>query len=78
MNTPDEPRTLADLKSGEAGTIQRFTDSLMSLKLLEMGLLPGAKVVMNRAAPLGCPVVFSVDGYQLSLRREEAGTVVID
>ena len=37
---------LADLKIGEKGEIVGFTDELLSLKLLEMGCLPGTEVVL--------------------------------
>jgi len=71
-------RTLADLKPGEWGVISRFTDEELSLKLLEMGCLPGCMVQMNQAAPLGCPLCITIGNGQLSLRKEEAAGVLIE
>jgi ferrous iron transport protein A len=70
-------RSVADLKVGEKGMVSGFTDASMSLKLLEMGCLPGTEVILDFIAPLGCPVGISVAGYHLSLRKSEAKTIII-
>lgn len=70
-------RSVADLKLGEKGIIAGFTDEEMSLKLLEMGCLPGTEVKLSFAAPFGDPVCIKVSGYLLSLRKGEAATIVI-
>ena len=45
---------------------------------MEMGCLPGEQVTFERIAPLGDPIAISVSGYQLSLRKEEAATIIIE
>ncbi len=70
-------RSVADLKVGEKGIIQFFKDELMSLKLLEMGCLPGAEVKLSCVAPFGDPICIKVSGYSLSLRKDEASTILI-
>jgi len=70
-------RSVADLKIGEKGVIQFFKDELMSLKLLEMGCLPGTEVKLSFVAPFGDPICIKVDGYHLSLRKDEAATILI-
>lgn len=72
-----QPRTLAELKQGQSATIYGFKDAEMSLKLLEMGCLPGTPVRLSSVAPLGCPICIEVSGYQLTLRKSEAATVLI-
>ena len=69
--------TLADLIKGESAVIDSFTDSETSLKLLEMGCLPGEKVTVRKIAPFGDPIAISVSGYLLSLRKSEASTVLV-
>jgi ferrous iron transport protein A len=49
----------------------------ISLRLLEMGLTPGAEVQLVGVAPLGDPLELEVRGYRLSLRRAEAARVEI-
>jgi ferrous iron transport protein A len=68
---------LADLKLGEQGIIDSFSDTEMSLKLMEMGCLPGEKISIERRAPLGDPIAISVSGYLLSVRKEEAKTILV-
>lgn len=70
-----EKRTVADLKIGEKGTICCFSDQEMSLKLLEMGCLPGSEIELSGTAPLGDPICIKVLGYHLALRKEEASTI---
>ncbi len=71
-------KTLAELKPGEQARIVSFTDEELSLKLLEMGCLPGEEVIFKKNAPLGCPMAIEVAGYLLSLRKAEAATVIVD
>ncbi|GAB3336257.1 ferrous iron transport protein A [Larkinella ripae] len=71
-------RSVADLKTGEKAVIQSFTDPWMSLKLLEMGCLPGTEVSLHCKAPLGDPICLNVSGYCLSMRKSEAATILID
>lgn len=66
---------LSELKLGQKGIIESFTDYELSLKLLEMGCIPGEEVELIRIAPFGDPLAISVSGYILSLRKDEAATV---
>src|ERR1051326_8131959 len=71
--------TLAELKPGECGTVQRlFGPAQGRLRLLEMGLTPGTHIRVVRTAAFGGPLDILIRGYQLSLRREEAGGVWLD
>lgn len=69
--------TLSDLEPGKMGIVKEFTDLEMSIKLMEMGCLPGEKITVSRVAPLGDPIAVNVSGYQLSLRKFEASTIVL-
>ena len=66
---------LSKIKKGQKGIIDSFTDYELSLKLLEMGCIPGEIIEVIRIAPLGDPIAISVAGYMLSLRKAEAATV---
>ncbi|MEO5976653.1 MAG: FeoA family protein [Chryseolinea sp.] len=70
-------RNVAEMRPGEMGIVAGFTDEELSVKLMEMGCLPGAAVRFNFTAPFGDPVCISVSGYELSLRLEEAATISI-
>lgn len=68
---------LSELRIGQSATIDAFTDENMSVKLLEMGCLPGEMVRVNYIAPFGCPMAITVAGYTLSLRMQEAATILV-
>ena len=42
------------------------------LRLMELGLVPGATVTVTRRAPLGDPLELAVLGTRLCLRRKDA------
>jgi len=73
----ERTKSVADMKPGETAVISGFSDDIFSVKLLEMGFLPGTAVRFNFKAPFGDPVCVSVSGYDLSLRIDEASTIII-
>ena len=70
---------LADLSVGGRGRIARVVgNDEITLRLLEMGLTPGAEIMLVGTAPLGDPLEFEVRGYHLSIRKSEAARVEIE
>jgi len=69
---------LSDLKPGQEAIIAAFENSELFLKLMEMGCIPGERVLVEQVAPLGDPISVSVSGYHLSLRINEAETILVD
>jgi len=69
---------LADLKIGEKGEIVGFTDELLSLKLLEMGCLPGNVVELLQVAPFGDPLYLNINGSHVAIRVETAKEIKVD
>ncbi len=70
-------KNVAQMQPGEVAIVSGFSDEYLSVKLMEMGCLPGSAVRFNFTAPFGDPVCISVSGYELSLRLEEAATISI-
>lgn len=72
-------RTLYDLQPGESATIQGIAgETKLKRRLAEMGFVRGARVSRDRTAPLGDPRAYTVRGYQVSLRNEEARQIVLE
>jgi len=71
-------RSLDNLKRGERAVVRSFNDGFLSNKLIEMGCLPGEKITLSNIAPLGCPITINLGGYELSLRKDEAATVIVE
>lgn len=70
-------KKLSDLKNRGNTTIKGVKGP-DTLRLLEMGLIPGSKVEVVRAAPLGFPIEVKIRGYYLSLRKSEAECIEIE
>ncbi|MBB6218292.1 Fe2+ transport system protein FeoA [Anaerosolibacter carboniphilus] len=71
-------KTLKDLKIGEKGIVAKLMGSgAIKGKMLAMGILPGAEIMVNAVAPFGDPVEVSIRGYKLSLRSLEAETIIM-
>ncbi len=70
--------TLAEATVGQRGQVTNIegTDDV-AIRLLEMGLTPGAEFRLLGVAPLGDPIEIEVRGYRLSLRRTEAARVLV-
>ena len=70
--------TLKDLKVGQSGTIANVAgEGALRLRLLDMGLIPGTKVLLQKVAPLGDPIQIQVRGYELTIRLEDANKITI-
>jgi ferrous iron transport protein A len=71
-------KKLSEIKSGKTATIRAFENDELFIKLMEMGCLPGEKITVEQIAPLKDPISVSVAGYILSLRLEEAESIIVE
>jgi len=72
-------RPLSELMPAESGRIVRVGGAgSIRRRLLDMGVVPGATVEVERVAPLGDPVQIKVKGYDLALRKQEAEKVQVE
>jgi ferrous iron transport protein A len=72
------PKTLAQLREGEAGILDRLDlPEDVARRLMELGFLPGHVIVPARSAPGGGPRVYRVDGSEVALRRETAARLLL-
>jgi DtxR family transcriptional regulator, Mn-dependent transcriptional regulator len=71
--------TLDTLRVGQKGVVVRV-GSLGPAKrrMMDMGLVPGTPITVQRVAPLGDPIEFTLKGYSLSLRKSEAREVIVE
>lgn len=72
-------KTLDQLVKGETGLIKSIGgEGRIRRRLFDMGVTPGAPVLLRKKAPLGDPIEVSIRGYELSLRKEEAKLVSVE
>lgn len=70
--------TLADLEPGEIAVVHRIdAGSPIKRQLSALGIVRGTQVSVEATAPLGDPRLYSLLGYQLSLRNEDARHIVL-
>jgi ferrous iron transport protein A len=69
---------LSELKPGQEGVIKEFKSNELFLKLMEMGCVPGERILLEQIAPLGDPISVRVAGYHLSLRLDEAEHIFVE
>ncbi len=71
--------TLDQIPRGTSARICDVTgDDTLAIRLMEMGLIEGEEIELIGAAPFGDPLEFSVRGYRLSLRANEARRVIVE
>jgi ferrous iron transport protein A len=67
------PASLVELRKGEQGILDRLDlPEDVSRRLMELGFVPGSRIVAALSAPGGDPRVFRVDGSEIALRRDTA------
>ena len=71
-------RRLSEVEVGKMVIIKHFENDEIFLKLMEMGCVPGEKIVVEQVAPLGDPISIFVAGYILSLRLNEAENIWVE
>jgi len=69
---------LSEVKVGKKVVIKSFNDDAIFLKLMEMGCIPGETITVDQIAPLKDPISIVVSGYRLSLRLNEAESVIVE
>lgn len=73
-----DPIQLHLLRPGQCGTITRIRGSgPLRRRFVEMGILKGETILIERHAPLGDPIEYLIKGYHLALRKEEAAQIEV-
>lgn len=70
---------LSKLAPGQKGRIKTIgAIGPMRRRLMDMGLLPGEEIKVEKVAPLGDPIEVTVKSYNLSLRKKEAEGIAVE
>ena len=70
---------LSELKEGQSAVIAKIGGSgALRRRILEMGILKGTRVYVEKYAPLKDPVELVVKGTHVSLRVEEAAQIGVE
>ena len=67
------------MKPTEKGIVKKITtDGKIKRRLYDMGVTPGAQIIVKKLAPLGDPIEVTIRGYELTVRKSEAECVLME
>ena len=71
-------KTLKDAKVGDTVTVKRLHgEGPVKRRIMDMGITKGVEIHIRKVAPLGDPMELTVRGYELSVRKADAGMIEI-
>ena len=71
-------KSLKDVKVGETATVVKLHgEGATKRRIMDMGITKGVEIHVRKVAPLGDPMELSVRGYELSVRKADAGMIEI-
>ena len=73
MNTLREVPIGATVK-----VVKLHGEGALKRRIMDMGLTKGVEVYVRKVAPLGDPIEVTVRGYELSLRKADAGIIEVE
>ncbi len=72
-------KLLSEFAVGEKGVVKTVSgEGRLRRRLFDMGVTPGAEVLLRKKAPLGDPIEVTIRGYELTLRKTEAELVTME
>ena len=72
-------KNLKEAKIGETVRVVKIHgEGAIKRRIMDMGLTKGVEVYVRKVAPLGDPIEVTVRGYELSLRKADAGQIEVE
>ena len=70
---------LSEAKVGSTVTVTKIEgDSAYKRRIMDMGITKGSEIFVRKVAPLGDPVEITIRGYELSLRKSDAESILVE
>ena len=70
---------LSEMKEGQTAMIETVGgNSSLRRRILEMGILKGTQIYIEKYAPLKDPLELIIKGCHISIRVEEAANITVD
>ena len=72
-------KTLREAKVGDTVKVVRLHgEGAVKRRIMDMGVTKGVQMYIRKVAPLGDPIEVTLRGYELSLRKADAGMIEIE
>ena len=70
--------TLSELKQKERATVVEVGgNGALRQHFLDMGMIPGVEVMVEKRAPMGDPIELRLRGYTLTIRIDDAKNIEV-
>jgi len=70
---------LSELLPGEKGVVKKVLgNSMIKRRIVDMGVVAGTVIEVQKFAPLGDPMEIKLKGFNLSLRKNEAELIELE
>ena len=70
--------TLREAKTGQTVTVEKLNgEGAVKRRIMDMGITKGVEIYVRKVAPLGDPVEITVRGYELSVRKADAESIMV-
>lgn len=67
-----------DLKIGQTGMVSHIDgNDKLTKRLLALGCVNGTSIKFKRKAPLGDPIIFTIRGFDIALRKNDAKNICL-
>ncbi len=71
--------TLDQLPIGKTAVIRAVGgEGILRCRLLDMGIIPKTRVMVQKIAPMGDPIEIRLRDYELSIRVEDARNIEVE
>lgn len=72
-------KTLREIACGQTVKVKRLNgEGPVKKRIMDMGITRGVDIFVRKVAPFGDPVEVTVRGYELSLRKADAGMIEVE
>ena len=72
-------KNLKDIKIGETAVVKRLNgEGAVKSRIMYRGIRKGTSVYVRKVAPLGDPIEVTVRGFELSLRKADASSIIVE
>ena len=72
-------KTLREVKIGETVRVVKLHgEGAVKRRIMDMGITKGVEIQVRKVAPLGDPMELNIRGYELSIRKADAGMIEVE
>ncbi|MDO4594449.1 MAG: ferrous iron transport protein A [Tissierellia bacterium] len=72
-------KTLKDIKVGQKAVVKKIKgDGPTIRRLMDMGITRKTEIYVRKVAPLGDPIQISLRGFELTVRKKDAESIIME